>query len=1279
MPRLRIRALLVCLIAFIVAASAPRAVSPNIVISQVYGGGGGSTGSPTYKADFIELFNRGTTAVSLAGWSLQYASATGTGNFGANSGQLTELPNVTLSPGQYYLVQESTGTAGGALPAPDLIDASPIAMAVAAGKVALVSQTTTLGCNGGSNPCSAAQLAAIVDLVGYGTGGSGANFYEGAGPAPTLSATTAAFRANAGCTDTDGNSADFSAATPAARNAATALNPCTTKPALSINDVSVVEGDAGTVTASFTVSLNSPAPAGGVSFDIATQNDTATAGSDYVAKSLTSQLIAAGQTAYTFSVTINSDIDTESNESFFVNVTNVSSGAIAGDTQGVGTILTDDVAPPVFDIVISQVYGGGGNSGATYKNDFVELFNRGATPVSLAGWSVQYISANGTGTWQATPIGGTIAPGGYYLVQQAAGTGGSASLPAPDASGSVAMGSTGGKIALVTTTTQMIGQCGAVSKIIDLVGYGVSNCFETAPAAATANALAALRKRGGCVDTNDNSADFLIGSPAPRNSSSPARSCTYTTKPIHDIQGDGLQTPLAGQDVSTSGIVTGVKANGFFLQAPDAEWDNNPATSEGIYVFTASAPAVLKGDLVNVKGTATEYFDLTQLESTLTGDVEIVSSANVLPAAVTLTTAILDAAGSASQLEPLEGMRVYAASLTSVGPSNSFGEILTVLTGVARPMRQPGIPLSSTVPPDPETSAIDCCIPRFDENPERVMLDSDGLAGTAAVHATSNVTFADVSGPLDFTFGNYKLLPETAPVRTADMTAVAAPAPAANEFTVSGYNIENFRSSNTTQLAKAALTIRTVLRYPDVIGTVEILDLASLQALADRVNADAVAAGDPDPAYQAHLIPASPTATQNVGFLIRTSRVLIESVTQELASETYIDPETNQPAKLHDRPPLVLRGTVLGDGIHTGPVIVLVNHLRSFIDAELLTSEGARVRAKRTAQAESIAALLQQLQTDNPGTPVISVGDYNAFQFNDGYTDPISVLKGTPTPGDQVVVPGSPDLVNPNYVNLTDTLPADQQYSYVFDGTPQALDHVIVNQAALGYLQRYAIAHMNADFPEYSSAGLAGNTARPEVNSDHDATVAYFAFPGTPVVTLNGGATMTVEAYGTFTDPGATAHDDDGALTVTAGGAVDMSTPGDYTLTYSASNISGTTTVERLVHVVDTTAPAIDGFAVTPSSLGPPNHKLANVAVFYTKSDASGFASCTLSVTSNEPLNATGDGNTAVDFVIIDAHQLQLRAERSGRGSGRVYTVKASCTDNAGNISTASGTVTVAK
>ena len=196
--------------------------SAGLVISQVYGGGGNI--GATYTHDFIELFNDSSAPQSLNGLSVQYASATGTGNFGANTAALSILPNVLLQPWTYFLIQEAQGAGGTtALPTPDLVDATPIAMSATAAKVALVNGTASLGCNGGSTPCSAGALALILDLVGYGN----ANFYEGSGAAPTLTNTTAAFRLFGGLQDTDDNSADFIAGAPNPRNTASPANPPT--------------------------------------------------------------------------------------------------------------------------------------------------------------------------------------------------------------------------------------------------------------------------------------------------------------------------------------------------------------------------------------------------------------------------------------------------------------------------------------------------------------------------------------------------------------------------------------------------------------------------------------------------------------------------------------------------------------------------------------------------------------------------------------------------------------------------------------------------------------------------------------------------------------------------------------------------------------------------------------------------------------------------------------------------------------------------------------------
>ena len=112
------------------------------------------------------------------------------------------------------------------------------------------------------------------------------------------------------------------------------------------------------------------------------------------------------------------------------------------------------------DLVVSQVYAGGGNSGATYANDFVELFNRSSSSIDLSGWSVQYATASGT-SWQVTALDGSLAPGHHYLVALASGGANGAALPAADATGTSNLAASGGKIALVHDAAAL--SCGATA------------------------------------------------------------------------------------------------------------------------------------------------------------------------------------------------------------------------------------------------------------------------------------------------------------------------------------------------------------------------------------------------------------------------------------------------------------------------------------------------------------------------------------------------------------------------------------------------------------------------------------------------------------------------------------------------------------------------------------------------------------------------------------------------------------------------------------------------
>lgn len=711
---------------------------------------------------------------------------------------------------------------------------------------------------------------------------------------------------------------------------------------LTINNVTVTEGNTGTTTASFTVSLSSPAPAGGVTFDIATQDNTATlADNDYVMRSLTGQTIPQDGQTFPFDVTVNGDMTNEPNETFFVNVTNVA-GATVGDGQGLGTITNDD----------------------------------------------------------------------------------------------------------------------------------------------------------------------------------------FSAIPIHTIQGSGTNSTFAGQVVTTTGIVTGVKSNGFFIQTPDAEADVNPSTSEGVFVFTSSAPpaAAASGNSVAVMGTVQEFIPSQDVNSPPVTEVgasptvNLLSAGNPLPAPVTLTAADTSPAGSIEQLERFEGMRVHVNALTAISPTDgiltessatsvSNGIFYGVITGLARPFREPGIET-----PDPAPAGSPCCIPRFDANPERLRVDSDGLTGGVALDVTSGATVTNLTGPLDYAFRTYTILqdstPAPQPVVSGNISAIPVPVADADEFTVGSFNMERFFDTTNdpgtsdvvltttafnNRLNKASLAIRNIMRTPDIIGIEEMENLTTLQAVADKVNNDAVAAAQPNPNYQAFLVEGNDIGGIDVGFLVKAARVTAIDVTQFGKDTMYTEPGGGM-ALLNDRPSLVLRATITDTSspkhgaLPTFAVTVIVNHLRSLSGVDD-PADGNRVRTKRRAQAEFLANLIQARQVADPTERVVSVGDYNAFRFNDGYGDSIGTILGNPTPASEVVLASS-DLVNPNLIDLLDTLPSDQRYSFTFDGNAQVLDHELVNASLLPYFNRIAYARNNADYPE----SLRSDPNRPERLSDHDMAVAYFKF-----------------------------------------------------------------------------------------------------------------------------------------------------------------------------------------
>jgi hypothetical protein len=479
---------------------------PAVAISQFYGAGGNS--GAVYQQDYVELFNRSASSVDVSGWTIQYASSTGT------SWQRTSPitgSNTVIAPGQYFLVlMTATGTNGTDLTgSADFISTSNVDASASSGKVALVrtgSLLSAVACHTGE--------AVLVDFIGYGTS---TNCFEGTNPAPGLGATTAALRAAHGCQDSNDNSADFTAGTPGPHNSLNTFNCNAPTVTVTLSPDAICNGTSTTITATVTSGSNPASTSYTVTADLTNIGGGSAVSFTGSAPTFTlsaSPVGAIAQGSHSIVVTVKDQLNRTATASV--------------------NLFTSPCTNSTSTVVISQVYGGGGNTGAVYTNDFVELFNRSSSSVDLTGWSVQYASATDSGggfvAANVTPLSGSIAGGGYYLIRMAPGAGGTTALPTPDAIGTVAMGASSGRVALTNSTVAISTICNDPS-VKDLVGYGLSAaCFEgdaaIGPVSDLSNTTAALRRQNGCQDTDQNKLDFDIAAAAPRNSASPVNLCT---------------------------------------------------------------------------------------------------------------------------------------------------------------------------------------------------------------------------------------------------------------------------------------------------------------------------------------------------------------------------------------------------------------------------------------------------------------------------------------------------------------------------------------------------------------------------------------------------------------------------------------------------------------------------------------------------------------------------------------------------------------------------------
>ncbi|NYI04750.1 lamin tail domain-containing protein [Allostreptomyces psammosilenae] len=736
------------------------------------------------------------------------------------------------------------------------------------------------------------------------------------------------------------------------------------------------------------------------------------------------------------------------------------------------------------DVVVSQVYGGGGNTGATYRADYIELYNRGTTTVSLSGWSVQYASATGS-SWQKTDLSGSLAPGRYLLVGQASGGSTGQALPTPDLTGTINLSATTGKVALRTSTTPLTCStgCATASGVRDFVGYGsTASSYEgTGAAPAPSNTTAVLRAAGGATDTDGNSADFAVAAPQPRNSSSSGGGGGTGTR-IRDIQGAAHRSPRTGQQVSAvPGVVTAVGTTGFWMQdpAPDA----NPATSEGIYVYTSTAPGRRVGDSVTVTGTVGEFrpggtggtdnLTTTQLTSP---QVTVVATGAAPPAATVVgsggripPTAVIDndATGDVETSgtfdattdgidfwESMEGMRVQLNGPAVVGPRNDFGEIPVVSTGSTVRTNRGGIAVQSA-----------------DFNPERVLVD-DVLATTPAADVGDTLSGA-VVGVLDYSFGNFKLLPGTAPtVLDGGLTPETTAAASSGQLAAATFNVENLDPADPQSRFDAlADTIVGNLRSPDLIALEEVQDndgptnstvVAADQTL-NKLTAAISAAGGP--AYSWRQINpvddadgGEPGGNIRLAFLYRTDRGLafVDRPGGTATTATTVNNVGGRPQLSHS-PGRVAptnaafagsRKPLAGEFTWNGRTLfVVANHFNSKGgDDPLFGRVQPPVRSSETQrhqQATAVRGFVDSVRAIDPGAGVIVLGDLNDFEFS--RTTDILTAGGA-------------------LVDLPATLPAAERYTYVYEGNSQVLDHILLSPSLAATAYSYDVVHVNSEF-----------------------------------------------------------------------------------------------------------------------------------------------------------------------------------------------------------------------
>jgi len=903
------------------------------------------------------------------------------------------------------------------------------------------------------------------------------------------------------------------------------------------------------------------------------------------------------------------------------------------------------------DVVISQIYGGNGN---TYQSDYVELFNRSGASIDVTGWSVQYASATGTGHFSAngvTTLAGQLQPGQYLLVKLATVSNGSA-LPAAEATGTSNLAAANGKLALIRTSTGLACNGGSAAcspaqsaQIVDLVGYGTANFAEGAAAPAASSTTALFRANGGCTDTDQNNTDFTTGTPSPRNGNSPLNRCggapepvnapitptcpplalqqgtassvqltatdidssvtgatlvggavagislgsltpasgdggtasillqasgalaagTYPVSvrftndeaqsvsctvdvtvtaglaitPIGAIQGPGAASPRIGETVSTGGIVTLVTNNGFFLQDPAG--DSDPATSDGLYVFTGTAPTVVVGQRIRLKGTVAEFNGQTEL--TGASNITVLASGEALPQPVDVTLP----ESVNGDLERYEGMVVRIVSPMTVAQNyflGRYGQLTLSANGRIEKATNRARPGS------PEAVAL------ADENQRRLLVLDDGSSrqnpnpvpylGAGSTVRAGDIVNGSLVGVLEHGAINagsppaidYRLNPIEPVSFTRSNPRTNSPADVGGNVKVASFNVLNYfngdgagggfptsrGASDVAEFQRQRDKIINALKAlnADVVGLMEIENdgYGTRSAIQDLVNGLNAAMGANTYAVVPDPVSGTGTDEIKVALIYKPSRV------------SRVGASVSDPDPINNRPPLAQTFSALNGEKFS----VIVNHFKSkgcadATGADMDQNDGQGCyNDRRIKQATRLGAFIKQVQSSAADDDVVVIGDLNAY----GKEDPIHTL---------------------TEFGLIDQLAAREAnpYSYVFDGETGYLDHALTSAGMNPQVADVSHWHINADEPSFLDYNLEFKpqdlyTSAPWRSSDHDPVIiglqlvkqvggsagrdTLIGTPGDDVITggagadtLTGGAGADTFVYANMRDAGDTITD----------------------------------------------------------------------------------------------------------------------------------------------------------